>query len=251
MERDDLARENILKYREIGDVLFHLDNSLSYIEAILGSWFSQRSTQKDFQKQEAARFIETIKKLETTIGSKIVAREKLQELLQSEVRDDWIKLLRVVLPAVRTEVLVLAQNALYSLDRPIPPAWADLLPPIFAEKVLPPFRTGQYLSAVRRGCDALRGIVRAKTGLHGLDGADLINQAYGKDRQFAVAVWEGHSDENVQRGYTDMLRGAMTGIRNPHYHGTEEIPEAEAARLLVVLGTLWARAESTTEANPA
>jgi uncharacterized protein (TIGR02391 family) len=151
-----------------------------------------------------------------------------------------------VLPRLRAEVLGALRDALHALQELPAPVWSDLLPELFARQVLPPFHGGQYLSAVRRGCDALRAVIRTKTGFHDLDGADLVNQAYGKDRPFAVAVWEGHSEDDVRRGYADMLRGAMMAIRNPHYHGTEELKETEAARLLVMLGTLWARADSTT-----
>ena len=226
-----------------------MTNNFEYVEGIVRGWilFSEEGNpfSKIERKSSADSFCAILEELEKRVGITLPTRSKFEECIHSDAIEDWHAIFLNVLPSLREEVLNAICKKLQALPRPL---WSDLLPEVFANQVLPLFRAEQYLSAVRRGCDALRAVIRTKTGLHDLDGADLVNQAYGKDRPFLVAVWENHSEDDVRRGYADMMRGAMMAIRNPHYHGTEELTEMEAARLLVMLGTLWARADSTTRA---
>lgn len=108
------------------------------------------------------------------------------------------------------------------------------------------FQAGHYLDAVRRGCYALNDMIRNMTGIHNLNGAGLVNEAYGKDRPFWFVVSEGRADKNLNNGYTDMLRGAMSAIRNPHFHVTKELAEMDGSLLLVLSGTIWTLTETTT-----
>lgn len=249
MTGEEVAGANWLKTLEISTCLQTMTNDFKYVEGTVQEWiwFSKKGHpfSKNERRKSADELCAMLEKLEKIVGAELLTRNRFDECVHSDTIEDWNTIFLTALPNLREEVLHAIHKKLWALPRPL---WSDLLPEVFANQVLPPFRAGQYLSAVRRGCDALRAVIRTKTGLHDLDGADLINKAYGKDRPFLVAVWEGHSEDDVRRGYTDMLRGAMMAIRNPHYHGTEELPEMEAARLLVMLGTLWARADSTTRA---
>jgi uncharacterized protein (TIGR02391 family) len=222
-----------------------MTNDLEYIEGTVQNWINAAkrnpysATQRKLTDDNSCLFI---KELAERTGIELSARQEFEDCIYSDSSEKWELLFRRVLPQIRGEVLAACQRTLRALPCPM---WSDVLPETFAAEVLSLFHVGQYLSAIRKGCDVLRATIRAKTGLHHLDGSDLINQAFGKDRPFVFAVWEGHSEDDVQRGYTDMLRGAMTGVRNPYYHGTEEPTEKEAARLLLILGTLWERADTT------
>ena len=207
-----------------------MTNDLEYIEATVQNWINaaKRNPYSTTERKVTAdRSCVVIKELEERTGIEISVRQEFEDCIYSDSSEKWELLFRQVLPKLRAEVLAACQQTLRALPCPM---WSDILPETFANEVLPLFQAGQYLSAIRKGCDVLRATIRVKTELYHLDGSDLINQAFGKDRPFAFAVWEGHSEDDVQRGYTDMLRGAMTGIRNPHYHGTDEPTEKEAAR---------------------
>ena len=250
MNGDDLAEANRLKLIEIDGVVGRLSNGFDYVEGVVSSWlwFSKEghSPTLDEQRLSAANLSNAISEIATVMGLELTAKSQFDECVESIDPKDWRILISRVLPSIRKEALTEMQKSLRSMAALPKPLWADLLPEAFAMLVLPSFLMGDYLSAVRRGCDALRAMMREKTGLQNLDGVDLVNQADGKDGLYTVAAIEGHSQDNVRRGYADMLRGAMTAIRNVHYHGTEQIDEREAARLLVTLGMLWARAETTT-----
>lgn len=245
---EDFPHKTVLQDpHEIASCLATMISDFEYIESTIRLWLDKTYTPSKLQREASIiRFPSILDEFEKKVEAKLSSRDRIEACIHSDAREDWENIFFSVLPKLRREVLGALEKALYALPYPM---WSNLLPESFAKQVLPPFRMGQYLSAVRRGCDALRAVIRTKTGLHDLDGADLINQAYGKDRPFVLAVWEGHSEQDVRRGYTDMLRGAMMGIRNPYYHGTEELTQAEAARLLVILGTLWARADSTITAS--
>ncbi len=233
------------KPSDIAICLGHMVNDLDYIEHTLQNWLNageKNSYYITVRRSMADKFCLLIKQLEKQVGVKFAARAQFEDCICSESSEKWEQLFRSVLPKLRGEVIASCQLALKALPCPM---WSELMPEAFAKQILPLFHSGQYLSAIRRGCDLLRATIRAKTGLYELDSSDLVNQAFGKDRPFVFAVWEGHSEDDVRRGYTDMLRGAMMGIRNPYYHGTEEPTEKEAARLLVVLGTLWERVATT------
>ncbi len=249
MTGEEATEANCLKTLGISICLQTMTNSFEYVENIVKSWIWFSKEGHPYSKAErtvlAGKLCAILEELENTARIKLPNKSEFKKLIYSDDIDNWNTIFLTVLPDIRGKLIDAVCKKLQALPRPL---WSDLLPEVFANQVLPPFCEGQYLSAVRRGCDALRAVIRTKTGLHNLDSADLINQAYGKDRPFVVTVWEGHSEDDVRRGYTDMLRGAMMAIRNPHYHGTEELTEMEAARLLVMLGTLWARADSTTRA---
>lgn len=249
MTGEELAGANWLRTLQVSTCLRTMANDFTYVESTVRGWiqFSEEGHPfpEDERKELANKICAILEKLEKKVEVQLSGRTKFNDYVYSDTAKDWYAVFLTALPNLREEVLHAIDQKLRALPCPL---WSDLLPEVFANQVLPPFRAGQYLSAVRRGCDALRAVIRTKTGIHHLDGADLINQAYGKDRPFMVAVWEGHSEDDVRRGYTDMLRGAMMGIRNPHHHGTEELPEMEAARLLLMLGTLWARADGTIRA---
>jgi uncharacterized protein (TIGR02391 family) len=224
-----------------------MTNDFEYIEAMVQNWINaakRNSYSTAHRNNTADKFCSILKRLEERVGVELSTRGEFEYCIYSELSEKWELLVRSVLPKLRSEVVVACQKALMALPCPM---WSDVMPENFANQILPLFHEGQYLSAIRRGCDMLRATIRAKTGLFELDGSDLVNQAFGKDRPFVFAVWEGHSEDDVRRGYTDMLRGAMMGIRNPYYHGTEEPTEKEAARLLVIVGTLWERAESAVK----
>jgi uncharacterized protein (TIGR02391 family) len=231
---------------EIAYCIASMENDFDLFEGIVRSWLTADLPPpgKASRDQTFGSFSRVLDSLERRVGIKLKHRDEFEEYLKSDKQEDWQRIFTAALPGIRKEVLDVVTAALLALPEP---SWLNLLPPPFTAQVQSLLRSGHYLSAVRQGCDAVRALMREKTGFHDLDATELVNKAYGKDGQFKLAAWEGHSLDSVWRGYADMLRGAMTGIRNAHYHGTDEIDEAEASRLLVILGTLWLRVEGTTK----
>jgi uncharacterized protein (TIGR02391 family) len=90
------------------------------------------------------------------------------------------------------------------------------------------FRNKHYADAVRRGCMHVNNLVKKKSGLTTKDGPDLMHHAFKSEAPvLRLNALASQSDHDEQDGYSHILAGMMTGVRNPRAHEpVEDDPEA-------------------------
>lgn len=81
------------------------------------------------------------------------------------------------------------------------------------------FLDGYYALAVEEAYKCLNNIVKELTGLHDLDGVDLMKNAFSlKKPVLKLNDLSTRSEKDQQRGYMEMFAAVITGIRNPRAH---------------------------------
>ena len=81
------------------------------------------------------------------------------------------------------------------------------------------FLDGYYALAVEEAYKCLNNVVKDLTGLHHLDGVDLMQNAFSLNNPLLkLNELRTQSEKNQQRGYMEMFGAVMTGIRNPRAH---------------------------------
>jgi uncharacterized protein (TIGR02391 family) len=84
------------------------------------------------------------------------------------------------------------------------------------------YEAGNYRHAIFDAMNVVTAILREKTGLDG-DGVPLVGQALGGDTpRIRLNSLQTDSEQNVQRGVEQILRGMYTAIRNPRGHGLQD-----------------------------
>ena len=114
--------------------------------------------------------------------------------------------------------------------------------PRVATLARPRFKDGYYGEAVEASYkevnEAVKQIVRDVDGRE-LDGAALMNFAFSANKPvIELTELETISDQDIQRGYMQIMAGAMTGIRNPKAHGNLNPPPGEALHLIYLASLL-------------
>jgi uncharacterized protein (TIGR02391 family) len=80
------------------------------------------------------------------------------------------------------------------------------------------YESENYSHAVLDAIHLLTQVLREKSGVDA-DGAALVGQALGgKPPRLRVNKLQTETEQNIQRGFEDMLRGIYRGIRNPRSH---------------------------------
>lgn len=81
------------------------------------------------------------------------------------------------------------------------------------------FNHGHYAQAVEAAYKFLNNLVKRRSKLTSMDGADLMRHAFSPSKPvLKMNSGQSHSERDEQRGYMDILAGAMEAIRNPRAH---------------------------------
>lgn len=114
--------------------------------------------------------------------------------------------------------------------------------PRVATLARPRFKDGYYGEAVEASYkevnEAVKQIVRDVDGRE-LDGAGLMTTAFSINSPLIqLTELETKTDQDIQKGYMQIMAGAMTGIRNPVAHGNLSPPASEALHLIYLASLL-------------
>src|SRR5437764_11655835 len=81
------------------------------------------------------------------------------------------------------------------------------------------YENGAYANAILDSIHFLSEAIRMKTGLQS-DGTALAGQAFGgKSPKLRLNRLETESEQNIQHGVEQLLRGVYQALRNPRSHG--------------------------------
>ena len=111
------------------------------------------------------------------------------------------------------------------------------------------YSDGYYAISVERAFIYVDNTVQSHSGLTSKYGADLMRSAFGvKSPVLKFNSLQSLSERNAQQGYTEILAGAMTGIRNPlaHDHSLVDDPKT-ALEQLVLANHLMKRIEAANK----
>jgi len=114
----------------------------------------------------------------------------------------------------------------------------NLLHPLIKEHAIPSFQSGDYRNAVLTSMTALSHQIRKKTGLKE-DGDKLFNTVFSPTHPYLV--FSDLDNEDVQKGFLLIFKGAQMGIRNPNAHSLEHDLTLEKAAQHMVFASLLAR----------
>ena len=110
------------------------------------------------------------------------------------------------------------------------------------------FMNSHPWEAVFAGSKALINYVKERSGIHNLDGADLMRQVFSrKNPILALNDLSDQTDLDEQEGMMHLFEGAALGIRNPGAHSFPKGPEQRAIEYISLLSLLAYRVQ---EAKP-
>lgn len=97
------------------------------------------------------------------------------------------------------------------------------------------YESQAWSNAILDGVYHLSDVIRSRTGLQS-DGTALAGQALGgKSPKLRLNKLQSDSDQSVQAGVEQLLRGIYQAIRNPRSHGRIEDSQEDADALLVFI----------------
>lgn len=100
------------------------------------------------------------------------------------------------------------------------------------------YENESYSSAILDAIHQLTETIRNKTGLEG-DGVSLIGQAFGGNSpMIQLNKGQTESEQNVQKGMGELLRGIYTAIRNPRSHDKHIDSKSDADAIILFLDYL-------------
>lgn len=100
------------------------------------------------------------------------------------------------------------------------------------------FQDGHYIEAARGACLGVLSRIRELTG-QTEDGTDLVNRVFGKSAPMLVlGDQDTETGRNRQEGLGNSLRGFVSGVRNPTFHGDADMPAQEAFEWMVTASRL-------------
>ncbi len=106
------------------------------------------------------------------------------------------------------------------------------------ESIEQSYKAGSYSSAIKDAMHFLSDLIREKSGLEG-DGVALIGNAFGgKSPKLKVNKMQTESEQNVQKGIEQLLRGLYQAIRNPRSHGKTKDPKSDADAIILFINYL-------------
>ena len=164
---------------------------------------------------------------------------KLQELtpLQGNGIESLELIQTYIVPEARR---LLANTDIEGTPRPTDWFWQFVHPGV-AALARPLCDAGFYGEAVeavyKEFNEAVKRLVIDASGCE-LDGAKLMNKAFSIEKPLIkLTPLKTVSDKDTQKGYMQIMSGAMTGIRNPKAHGNLK-PDANKALHLICLASL-------------
>jgi uncharacterized protein (TIGR02391 family) len=120
----------------------------------------------------------------------------------------------------------------------------DDLHPAIKDACASRFASGHFADGVHQAAIAFRDLVRTRSGLHGLDGHELMSRALS-DRTPVLVVSDlsNTTGRSVQLGTMMLSQGAMLAIRNLVAHERVELSPTEAMEMVTVFSLLARRIE--------
>jgi uncharacterized protein (TIGR02391 family) len=100
------------------------------------------------------------------------------------------------------------------------------------------YENGAYSNATLDSIHFLSEAIRLKTGLQS-DGTALAGQALGgKNPKLRLNRLETESEQNIQHGVEQLLRGIYQAVRNPRSHGRVDDFQADANAIVLIVDYL-------------
>lgn len=129
----------------------------------------------------------------------------------------------------------------------------DWLHPAIQEASEPLMRAGHHREALLSATAVLREEVRRLGGLAALDGAPLMNAAFGSNKQPKVVVADRRSQtgKSVQQGIHHLALGVVAAVRNPLSHGLIDLTASEALERLAVMSLIYRHLDVASERRTA
>lgn len=94
-------------------------------------------------------------------------------------------------------------------------------------------KSGKYTNAIIDAMLFLSNVLREKSDLDD-DGAKLINNIFSKkDPKIKITKLETETEQSMQEGTANILRGLYQLIRNPRHHDTIEDNEKNAIEIIL------------------
>lgn len=113
-------------------------------------------------------------------------------------------------------------------------------------------RAGHHREALLRAAAVLQEEIRRLAGST-LDGAQLMNAAFGSSKQPKVVIANRRTKtgKSVQQGVHNLALGLVSAVRNPASHGLIELTGAEALERLAVMSLIYRHLDVATERRAA
>ncbi|MBK8483843.1 MAG: TIGR02391 family protein [Saprospiraceae bacterium] len=118
----------------------------------------------------------------------------------------------------------------------------DLIHERIKDKSKPLFFTGQFAEAVRTAFIELNDIIKQEyksiSGVE-LDGVKLMKKVFTEEQPvFVLSDLTTESGKNIQKGYSELFIGSITGIRNPKAHKNIKIEAVDALEKIFIASHL-------------
>ena len=98
---------------------------------------------------------------------------------------------------------------------------------------------GHYAHAVEDACKVLDGLVKTRSGRHGLSGTELMQQVFSPNKPvLKFNDIASDTDKSEQRGMMFLYSGAMLALRNPRAHEIVEDNPEKALEYIAFLSLL-------------
>ena len=115
-----------------------------------------------------------------------------------------------------------------------------------------------YLSAAIEAVKVFEDKVQEKTGLHNIDGKELIDKAFGSNKSILLLTDNStQTEKNLEDGLSHLSCGVWTGFRNPVQHElrTSLYPDIftdkDALDLMSLISYLLKKVEQTKKRSKA
>lgn len=119
--------------------------------------------------------------------------------------------------------------------------YLDCLHPKIKDASKQLFLDGYYHQAIEASCKAITQYIRDESKLV-IDGVDLINTTFSPKKPIlAFSDLSTETLENEQKGFMEMLRGFITGVRNPLAHNPAKPEDPQKAFEYLVMASLFCR----------
>ena len=149
-----------------------------------------------------------------------------------EVRQDYRRGVEAAISSIEAVVSLFEEK----LEGPEDPStrarrtFAGLdLHPELARAVIGLFENGHFSNAVEDACKVLDGLVKLRSGRHGLSGTELMQAVFSpRNPVLKFNALQTDTDRSEQQGLMFLYAGAMLALRNPRAHALLE-DEAETA----------------------